>query len=130
MLHQVVNGVLDLPGPGRRFPGLLQPLFISPLVEVDEAQLIMETPVPGIVADTQLVGVDLFVQLASCPVVVSSDAGPLVIGNSVDQTESFLCVFPAALNVPGIVEREAEHEVSHGEIWIECNGAFKQRDSL
>src|ERR1700736_4777305 len=89
----------------------------------------MESPKAGIVLDTQPIGVNRFVRLAIILVVGSRNEVPLKLGNSVDQTESFLCVFPAALYVPGIVERDAEHEVSHREIWIESNGALKQRDS-
>src|ERR1700693_4345961 len=89
----------------------------------------MESPKAGIVLDTQPKCVNRFVRLAIIRVVASRNEVPLKLGNSVDQTESFMCVFPAALYVPGIVERDAEHEVSHREIWIECNGALKQRDS-
>src|SRR6202043_1744068 len=89
----------------------------------------MESPKAGIVLDTQPIGVNRFVRLAIILVVGSRNEVPLILGNAVDQTESFLCVFPAALYVPGIFKRDAEHEVSHREIWIECNGALKQRGS-
>src|SRR5208282_2952133 len=89
----------------------------------------MESPKAGIVLDTQPICVNRFVRLAIKRVVFSRNEVPLKLGNSVDQTESFLHVFPAAAYVPGILERGAEHEVSHREILIVCNGALKQRDS-
>src|SRR5271166_5971086 len=89
----------------------------------------MECPRAGIVLETQPICVNRFFGLAIKQVVVSRNGVPLKLGDPVDQTESFLCVFPVKRYVPGIVERVAEHEVSHREIWIECNGALKQRDS-
>ena len=66
------------------FQTLLQPLLILPQVDVDDAQLVREFPALGIVADTRLQGVNLFVHLASGPVIGGYDLRPLVIGNPVD----------------------------------------------
>src|SRR5271156_4576176 len=112
------------------FLALLEALFELPQVYVLDTQVVTESPKAGIVLDTQPICVNRFVRLALIRVVGSRNEVTLELGNSVNQTESFLCVFPAALYVPGIVERDAEHEVSHREIWIECNGALKQRDSV
>jgi hypothetical protein len=98
-------------------------------VYVLDTQEIMESPIAGVVLNTQPICVNRFVRLAIIRVVGSRNEVPLKLGNSVGQTESFSCVLSAALYVPGIIERDAEHEVSHREIWIECNGALKQRDS-
>src|SRR5437016_4274054 len=87
----------------------------------------MESPVSGIVADTQLPGISLFVHLASGPVVVGYDLGPLVLGNPVDQTESLFPIFRAARHLPRLFERDAKAVVSHREIRIDCGGALKQR---
>src|SRR5260370_35469551 len=90
----------------------------------------MEYPGSGIVADTRLMGVNCFVQLASGPVVVGwLDVGSVVLGNSVDQTESLFQIFPGAPVVPGIVEREGKAVVSHREIRIDCGGALEQWNS-
>src|SRR5580698_11600251 len=88
----------------------------------------MESPIAGIILDTQPICVNRLVGLALIRVVGSRNEVPLKLGNSVDQTESFLYVFPAALYVPGIVESGAKEIVSHREIWIEFNSALKQRD--
>src|SRR5580704_7265616 len=89
----------------------------------------MESPKAGIVLDTQPICVNRLIRLAIIRVVDSRNEVPLKLGDSVNQTESFLCVFSAALYVSGIFERDAEHEVSHRKIWIECDGTLKQRDS-
>src|SRR2546427_2257443 len=90
----------------------------------------MEYRTSGIVADTQLMGVNRLVQLASDQgVVLSRDEVPLVFGNPVDRTESLFQIVPAARVVPGIVERLAKEEVSHCEIRIDRSGALKQRYS-
>ena len=88
----------------------------------------MESPESGIVADTQLPGVNRLVQLANGPVVAWRDVVPLELGNPVDQTESLFRIFPAARHVPGILERDAKEVVSHREVRIDRGGALKQRN--
>ena len=94
------------------------------------AQVVMESPVSGIVADTQLIGVNRFVQLASrlCSSIAAISSRSYSETRSIKRKACF-AVFPAARHVPGIVERDAKEVVSHREIRIDCGGALKQRNS-
>src|SRR5258708_21259835 len=89
----------------------------------------MESVESGIVADTRLIGLNLFVVLASRPVVVWRDQVPLILRDAVDQRKSLSGVFTLAPFVPSSMISARKELVSHGEIRIERDGALQQRDS-
>src|SRR2546427_4362366 len=93
------------------------------------AQIVGESKLAGIVRDTQSIGVNCFVQLASRLVVAGRNEVPLILGDAVDQRKSLSFVFVTAPYVPCIVGSDGKEEVSHGEIRIQGGGALKQRNS-